>query len=49
MKLLLDECVPRVLCVVHVRNNHYDVVRPFVPQIEEALARIQPRELILIN
>ena len=105
MKLLLDECVPRVLCadfpehfcrtvsqmrwrgvsngallakageegfdvfltvdknlrhqqnirklpiaviVVHVPNNDYDVVRPFVPQIERALARIQPRELIVI-
>jgi len=105
MRLLLDECVPRVLCadfaehfcrtvsqmrwrgvangallakaaeefdvfltvdknlrhqqnvrklpiaviVVEVSNNDYDVVRPFVPHIREALARIQPRELIVIR
>ena len=105
MRLLLDECVPRVLCadfpehfcrtvsqmrwrgvsngallaraaeefdvfltvdknlrhqqnvrklpiaviVVEVPNNDYDVVRPFVPRIEEALARVQARELIVIR
>jgi predicted nuclease of predicted toxin-antitoxin system len=106
MKLLLDECVPRVLCadfpghycrtvsqmqwrgvsngallaraaqegfevfltvdrnlrhqqnvkklpiavvVVHVRNNEYDEVRPFVPRIEEVLARIQRGALVVIE
>jgi hypothetical protein len=104
MKLLLDECVPRVLCadfpehdcrtvtqmkwhgvsngallaragetfevfltvdrnlrhqqnlkklpiaviVVHVPNNDYDALRALVPQIRKALARIRPRELLVI-
>ncbi len=105
MRLLLDECVPRVLCadfpehfcrtvsqmrwqglsngallarageefdvfltvdrnlrhqqnvrklpiavvVVHVRNNDYDLIRPFVPRILDALERIAPREIVVIE
>lgn len=41
--------LPIAIIVVHVRNNDYDVVRPFVPRILEVLERISPRQLVLIE
>jgi hypothetical protein len=32
-----------------VRNNDYDLIRPFVPRILDTLQRIAPRELVLIE
>ncbi|HEX6097201.1 MAG TPA: hypothetical protein VF432_12810 [Thermoanaerobaculia bacterium] len=41
--------LPIAIIVVHVRNNDYDLLRPFVPRMHDVLQRIEPRELVLIE
>jgi hypothetical protein len=41
--------LPIAVIVIHVRKNDYDLIRPFVPRTLDALERIAPREIVVIE
>ena len=53
MRILLDECLPRRLKKElpghEARSNDIDALRPILPRVQEALADLQPGQILRLS